>query len=259
MINPIWIDRIVPDGFWKKKTNRRAYMDWLGQRMGFKKTSDWYRVTKLDFDRSGGGGLLANYYHASPHAALREYKPGYEWKEWLARSCPQGFWQEKENRLRYLKWLGAQLGFKAPEDWYGLKQKSFFANHGGTLLHAYYGGSIIAAVREYMPDYEWKEWCFCATPQGFWKKRANRRRYMDWLGVQLKFKTPRDWANLTKAHFKAHHGAGMLATHFSDSPARALKEYMPGYDWKKLCRDAFETRRRKMWTRRRRKKARSED
>ena len=37
---------------------------------------------------------------------------------WLYGPVPPGFWDLAENRLRYVEWLGDQLGFTQLEDWY---------------------------------------------------------------------------------------------------------------------------------------------
>jgi len=143
-----WLFGSTPQGYWQKPENRRAFMDWLGKRLGFQKTSDWYGVTKRAFYQNGGGGLLANHYGDSPFAAVKEYRPRYPWKEWLFRSVPQGYWQAPENRRAYLAWLGKELGWKTAEDWSQLSRKHFLKHGGGGLLTTHYQSSPLRALKE---------------------------------------------------------------------------------------------------------------
>ena len=38
---------------------------------------------------------------------------------------PAGFWEVAENRHRYLRWLGKELGFRRPEDWYRIQTRGY--------------------------------------------------------------------------------------------------------------------------------------
>jgi hypothetical protein len=60
VFNPsVWENGRVPNGFWRIRANRVRYMNWLGKRLGFKTTTDWYRLTRQAFLDHYGGGLLA--------------------------------------------------------------------------------------------------------------------------------------------------------------------------------------------------------
>src|SRR5712691_7687498 len=118
----LWLYGPVPSGFWTLAEHRHLYVEWLGEQLGFTQPEDWYRVTVRDFHRHRGGGLLAGKSQNSPSAVLQDVFPHYDWKEWLFGSAPQRFWQDPVNRHRYLDWLGQQLGFRRPEDWYHLER-----------------------------------------------------------------------------------------------------------------------------------------
>ena len=141
-------------------------MEWLGQTLEIRKAEDWYRVTQSDFHSHGGGGLLANYYRDSPQLAVAEYLPKYDWKTWLFRSVPQGFWRKPENRRTYMDWLGEQLGFADEEDWYQLRCEDFIRHRGQSLLASYYSGSPFRALRDFRPDYSWEARKMDAAPRG---------------------------------------------------------------------------------------------
>jgi len=79
-------------------------------------------------------------------------------------------------------WLGQQLGFKRPEDWYQLSTQQLRRWYGRSLLKKFRDPRV-AILKEYLPKGDWQEWLFKKSPNGFWQQRANRRRYMDWLGA----------------------------------------------------------------------------
>jgi len=51
----------LPKGYWDEKSNQKEYIDWLGRKLGFQKTEDWYRVKRRDFMDNGGSILLSRF------------------------------------------------------------------------------------------------------------------------------------------------------------------------------------------------------
>lgn len=229
---PVWVLGRVPNGYWHIRSNRVKYMNWLGRKLRFRKPTDWYGLTRASFHKNHGGGMLATMFRDSPIAALRDYKPNYDWKPWLLSSTPQAYWRDIKNRRAYMKWLEEQLGFTSVEGWYGVTQKQFRENGGNGLLAIYFKNSPLGALKEFKPRVKWREWEFPATPQGFWKKPDNRKRYMKWLGKQLGYRKPEDWYQVTRRDFHENCGGAFLRTCKERSPLSALQEYMPNYDWK---------------------------
>ncbi len=60
-----------------RKYNRRDYMDWLGEALGFRRPEDWYRIGVEDIRRQYGQALLNRY--ASLYDLMREYLPQLDW------------------------------------------------------------------------------------------------------------------------------------------------------------------------------------
>jgi len=111
-----WLGKRVPIGYWKSIENQRSYINWLGNKLGYKKIEDWYKVKHSDFKKSGGAGLLANYYNDSHYLSLKSLIPEYDWKPWLFGQTHFGFWEKPENQRKYMIWLGEKLGYEKPED-----------------------------------------------------------------------------------------------------------------------------------------------
>ena len=225
----IWLEGPVPSRYWDHLENRRLYVRWLGQKLGFRKWEDWYRISSLDFKRNSGGGLLQQHWNSSAIGAVKECFPDYDWKDWLFTRKPRRFWQDPRNHRRYMKWLGQELGIRRPSDWYGVANQDFTRNKGGGFL-IHYDSTVSAAIMSCLPNYDWKEWMFDRTPKGFWQKRTNRRRYMIWLGKTLGFKRMSDWYSVTGGDFHANFGNQCLRF-YGRSPIAAMRDCFPRYTW----------------------------
>ena len=226
----IWLEGPVPSRYWQDLQNRRRYMRWLGQQLGYRKVDDWYKITTYDFNHNRGGYVLALYWGSSAVAAVKEYLFLNDWKEWLFGVCPKAFWKDRSNHRRYMQWLGGRLGFREPEDWYQVTNKDFADNKGGALLVLYYDSTVSAAVMDYLPDYDWKEWMFSKTPKGFWDKKKNRRRYLKWLGERLGLKKPDDWYSVTGKDFYANYG-NQLMKRYQGSTSALIKDCFLRRTW----------------------------
>lgn len=225
----VWLDGPVPAGYWDYQTNRRRYLRWLGQRLGYHKPEDWYRLTTADLKENRGSALLLYQWKSSAIAGLKECFSDYDWNEWLFTCAPRSFWNDAANRRRYMDWLGKQIGIHKPEDWYQVTNRDFAEHKGGAFL-LHYHSTVSAAVMDYRPDFDWQEWRFGKTPKGFWKARRNRVRYMRWLGEQLGFKHADDWYRLTRQDIESHYG-NQLVKFYGGSPQSAVKDCFPRHHW----------------------------
>ena len=106
--------------------------------------------------------------------------PERDWEEWRVGQPPNGLWATVENRQRYMRWLGQELGFKQAVDWFRVTALDFKRNFGGGLLSSVYEGSPAAAVQEFLPEHDWKPWLFSGAPKHVWRSLAIRRQYMQW-------------------------------------------------------------------------------
>ncbi len=148
-----WLFGCVPNGYWKNPKNRNLYMHWLAEQLGFTCTEDWYGVTAETFHRYHGGGLLNNNFQGSVQGVMNDFLPDFKWHEWQFCSVPQKFWQQPNNRRRYMLWLGQSLGFQAPADWKSLTHQNFTDNAGASLLYGFYRGSMQKAMAEIRDDH----------------------------------------------------------------------------------------------------------
>ncbi len=204
---PEWERGRVPIGFWDDPANQRRYLVWLGKKLGIKKLDDWYQSTVADFVANGAIKLLAR--HRSFHGMFERLFPDHDWVPWRFRNVSHGYWSKLQNRQRYMRWLGKQLGYIKPEDWYQVSREDFGQHHGKGLLSDA-GRTIRGLVAEAVPDFDFKPWLFRHVPVGFWRKKTNRLLYMKWLELELGYGRPTDWLNLKAKDFAEHAGGAIL-------------------------------------------------
>ena len=78
---------------------------------------------------------------------------------------PDKTWDQKKNRILYIRWLVKKLGFRKKVEYYGLKENHFSKNYGANLLHSNSKVGrkkfdIIDLLEETYPNYEWQFWKF---------------------------------------------------------------------------------------------------
>ena len=67
-----WCFQSVPQCYWASPENRREYLLWLGEQLGFQSRSDWSRLRREHFSNNGGSGLFVGYYRGSTVRARAE-------------------------------------------------------------------------------------------------------------------------------------------------------------------------------------------
>lgn len=149
-----WRFETTPQGFWQSVENRCRYMSWLAKQLGIRRPAQWYGVTG-EVVRQNHGITPLTMHGGSVYSMVQEYLPQIDWKPWLFNCAPNGYWQLAENRLTYLCWLGKELGYCRPSDWYAVERRHFQETGGAALFDHYYGNSKIRAARERYPNYRW--------------------------------------------------------------------------------------------------------
>jgi len=73
--------------------------------------------------------LLAKFDY-SPVNLVTSVLASHKWQPWKFNAVPKGYWQDRNNLIQYLEWLGGELGFKTTEDWYKLSVADLRAKDG---------------------------------------------------------------------------------------------------------------------------------
>src|SRR4051812_43252618 len=71
--------------------------------------------------------ILVTYWSSKTIAAIF---PEHEWIPWKFDRTQKGFWENAENRQKFLDWLFKELRFKSMEDWYHISVSDFHNNGG---------------------------------------------------------------------------------------------------------------------------------
>ena len=222
----------APSGSWDSKENQLKYMNWLGETLGYTTKEDWYKVTVKDLDDNYGASLLRKYYNSTTSQLVTSLYPEYEWLFWKFTSAPKNFWDSKENQLKYITWLGEQLGYTTEEDWYKITGNDYKENHGSGLLSNYYDDSCpYKLLTSLYPEYEWLFWKFTSAPKNSWDSKENQLKYMTWLGEQLGYKTKEDWYKITQKDIENNYGSALLSKYYNHSYSQLLTSLYPEYEW----------------------------
>jgi len=123
---------------WKR---RRSIFETIAKKFNIKGYDDWYNVKISELKVRGHASGLLKAYNGSLAKALRALYPEHNWQEWRFRKVPQHFWDNKQNILRYMKWVSDEIGVVSMRDWYSLSNKQFI-HLGGSRLLMKYGGLI---------------------------------------------------------------------------------------------------------------------
>ena len=223
-------------GTWQNKDNHKFFAECLGKELGYKEREDWYGITAKKFIDNNGGSLLSIYYSVSPSKFVKAMFQEDVFYEWKFGQIQMGFWKEYKNQKQYADWLGKELGYKCPEDWYQINGKLILDYYGCGLVSNYYSGSPIKFVKAMFHDNKFLEWKFACVPMGFWDQYDNRKQYADWLGIILGYKTPEHWYKISAKSIINNYGRGLLCSaHYSNSPIKFVRDMFPThvfFEWK---------------------------
>ena len=225
-----WKFGMSPMTIWKDFTNHKRYAEWLGKILEYKNIEDWYKITAKIIQKNNGYGILKKYKN-SPSLFVKTIFPDYEWLEWKFGMSSMILWKDFTNHKRYAEWLGNKLEYKTMEDWYQITSYKIYDNYGNGLLCEYYKSSPSLFVKTIFLDYEWLEWKFGMSSMTLWKDFTNHKRYAEWLGNKLHYKTMEDWYNISLNKFYDNQGGGLIQIYYNTSPSLFVKTIFPDYEW----------------------------
>eukprot|EP01122_Echinamoeba_exundans_P002218 TRINITY_DN12180_c0_g1_i1.p1 TRINITY_DN12180_c0_g1~~TRINITY_DN12180_c0_g1_i1.p1 ORF type:complete len:350 (-),score=32.11 TRINITY_DN12180_c0_g1_i1:5-1054(-) len=130
-------------------------LEWLGKQLGVQSLEGWYSVSKTDvlqhlgeFKRGKKVLVLAD--------LVQLAYPNHDWLEWKFDSgVRNGFWNDTENQRRFVEWFANQCGIKTERDWSKITTQDFLRLGGFALVNNYYGGSVVALLKQVYPERSW--------------------------------------------------------------------------------------------------------
>lgn len=96
----------IPKHFWQETRNqvpallnfltiKKSFLKYLQEILQLRSIEDFYSVSKEDFEKNGGIGLLRLYDNSLLEVLKKNY-PDYNWVPWSFKhfACPSGFWKQ---------------------------------------------------------------------------------------------------------------------------------------------------------------------
>lgn len=145
-------------------SNPRRVADSLGKKLGIKTHSEWYGVPHTNLSESsirktlnlpqetfnGGKQLWIS-------DLLETAYPEFIWLPWKF-DLPKQYWDLKHNLRKAFDALASELGIRSQQDWYSISLQQDDAIHW--RLIAPYNRSVVRALSDVYPQYEWHPWKF---------------------------------------------------------------------------------------------------
>eukprot|EP01114_Cavostelium_apophysatum_P015052 TRINITY_DN4029_c1_g1_i1.p1 TRINITY_DN4029_c1_g1~~TRINITY_DN4029_c1_g1_i1.p1 ORF type:complete len:534 (-),score=127.16 TRINITY_DN4029_c1_g1_i1:1284-2885(-) len=150
-----WKFERAPRGTWTDKKKQREFFDSIEKKLGVKEWQDWYKIPRTDVVELGGSGIL-RHYEDSLWKALMSVYAEYPWEEEKFSQREEGFWKDKRVQRQFFEKTAVKLGVKNLDDWYSIRRSQIYP-HGGTFINAYYGGSLLRALKAVYPEHQWRE------------------------------------------------------------------------------------------------------
>jgi len=145
----IWKFPCVPSGFWKWVHSRVTYFLWLCEEANLLHPNMFYTITQEDIWKRKGRGLL-KYYRNSPEKYVMCMNPELDLVLWKFRRNRK--WDNKENHLKFFKWVGEKFRLQSIEDWRSLPKNVFEKVNAVEMLRKFYSNAVsrfAAAHSEY--------------------------------------------------------------------------------------------------------------
>lgn len=116
----------------------RVFLEGLKSGLQIYQPSDWYNVKTTELEKMGATpylqqfqgdlwyGMALSHFLTKPSQLLRFAFPSdYDWKPFLFKRAPPGFWEDKRNRRVCLDWvMKEELGLSELSGWYVVEFKN---------------------------------------------------------------------------------------------------------------------------------------
>ena len=140
-------------GIYDTDEGRKEIIQYIEEKENITNESDWYKYDGNIFTKYNVSGLLANQFKSSISALLKSVYPDYPWKMYLFTKTPHQYWQNKDNRLKYLNDFIVFKKYSINDHLYKARYEDFVEFHGRGILDMY-NSSYIHLIMDTI-DYTW--------------------------------------------------------------------------------------------------------
>ena len=99
----------------------------------YQSIKDWYNNCKLKNLIDFIGSEIFRELNLEPYQIIQKAYPSENVIPWKLDVVPPNFWDQKENRVSYLKWFENEIGIKEFSDWYSITWSQLNKKRGGSL------------------------------------------------------------------------------------------------------------------------------
>lgn len=216
----------APEGCWDNSKRCQQYLNWLAMELGITCDSDWYRVTRQDFNKNYGGSLLVREKRIVD--ILNKYLHPKVFNELNFSFKPQSFWTDQGNIRIFIEMIIENEKLIIPEDFNKINVEILKKYNGLSLVHHY--PSIADCIIQIFPEYRLNFWLFKHSRN--WLELSSQRQYLDWLGNKLGFTKQNDWYNINEEDFQKNYG-GRLLDIYEHSISNCVSSIYLDKRWKK--------------------------
>jgi hypothetical protein len=228
-----WLFRQTPDIIWEDFKYHKIYAKWLGEILEYTNPEDWYGISKTDFIKNKGFGLLQGHYDSSFRKFLKKIFPEYEWLEWRFTQTAKGYFDTFDNHTKFVEYLKQKLNYKTNKDWYKLSSELIHKYGGGGLIYTHYQNSVYKFLTKLIPDYKFLPWKFKCSYRGLWENIETHKDYANWLYTELGYTSMDDWYKTCKSNIENNYGGGLLTLYYQNSPKIFVMSIYSDYNWVK--------------------------
>jgi hypothetical protein len=215
-------------GYWDNKGTQRDFMDGLGNQLGFKYMTDWYKITSNQITNNGGFSLLAKFGSSPPKMVTSIYH-SHPWNFTKFQSKPKHYWESDDNQREFMDQLGKQLGFKDMDDWYNLTLHEIDENRGSGLLEKYNRSPSKLVMSTYF-NYPWNTSNFNRRLSAkHWAKEDNRISVIKSLTQDLRIKNLNEWYRISLSQIANHYQHMKVFREYSLD--KLLVAAFPNHSW----------------------------
>ncbi|KYQ90204.1 hypothetical protein DLAC_08803 [Tieghemostelium lacteum] len=143
-----WKFKSTPKNIWKDMENQQRYMKWLGDKLNYVTSNQWYGVSKQDFIQNHGYGLL-QLYNGSPVKVVLSVL-GDHFKIWKFKNLPREALKDEKVLLEFMQYAREYYEIKEPREWYRVSWSQLRDIGGYSLIKK--NGGIYETLKLVYPE-----------------------------------------------------------------------------------------------------------
>jgi hypothetical protein len=196
-----WKFQTTPYHFWNSETEKQ-YVNWLGEKCGYKNIDDWYKISRKILIDNHGGGYILKKYKGSPSLFIKTMFPEKKWEKYkFSKNYSNGqiqwleFIKISTPDIQHIK-NSSDGEFKIPNSKYLADGYSYTQN----CIYEYHGDFWHGNPSLYEPDHINK--CINISFGNLYNNTIKKQQFCEKNGYKFKFIWESDWLNGIKSLIK---------------------------------------------------------